>query len=105
MERHYQEQRLTAHPPAVEHIRHTIQTIHTLSSFTLIAATAFAVVGITWSVKRRSRARVKQVGERGVEPALRTVLPIVYFTFFAMIAVSLLFTALAGSGPSRHDGP
>ena len=97
-ERHYQQQRLTAHPPSVDRIRHTIQSIHALSSFTLIAAIAFAVVGITWSVKRRSKVRVKQVGERGVEPALRTVLPVVYFTIFAMIAISLLFTMLASSG-------
>jgi hypothetical protein len=102
MERHYQQQRLTAHPPSVERIRHTIQTIHTVSNLTVVLVIVFAGVGITWSTKRRSKARLRQVGERGVEPALRSVQPIVYFTLFAMVGVSLLFTVLASSG--THPG-
>jgi hypothetical protein len=102
LERHYQQQRLTPHPPSEEHVRHTLQMIRTLSSFTLIAAIAFAVVGITWSVKRRSKARVEQVGEKGVAPALRSILPIVYFTMFAMLVVSLVFSSVARSG--LHPG-
>jgi hypothetical protein len=102
VERHYQQQRMTPNPPSPDRIRHTIQTIHAFSSFALIAAIAFGVVGITWSVKRRSKARVKQVGESGVEPALRSVLPIVYFTLFAMLGASFLFSSLASSG--THPG-
>jgi len=96
-ERHYQQRRLTANPPSPDRIRHTISLIHTFSSVTLIGALVFLVVGTTWSVKRRTRARVSQDGEAGVEPRLRDIQPALYWTVWVLIGVSLLITLTAHS--------
>ena len=97
IERHSQQQRLTGTPPSVAHIQHTLNTIHAFTSFDLIASTAFVVAGVVWSLRRRPKTRLKRDGETAVEPALRKVLPVVYWAFWAMLVGSLLLTASAAS--------
>jgi hypothetical protein len=98
IERHNQEQRLHGADAVVTaHIQHTLTAIRTASTFDLIAASAFVVVGVVWSVKRRPRARLKRDRETAVEPALRTVSPVVYWTFWVTLAASAILAVSATS--------
>ena len=90
VERHYQQQRLAGHSPSVARIRDTLSLIHTLATLTLVASIAFLVVGVTWELKRRTRARVARDGETGVEPSLRSVSPTAFWTFWIAFGASFL---------------
>lgn len=96
-ERSLLEQRKAGTLVSAARIREAVATIHDVSNFTLGAAVAFAVVGFTWSIKRRTRSRVARYGEAGVERRLRTVWPVVYWTFWVALGVSLMATLSASS--------
>jgi hypothetical protein len=97
IERRYQQQRLSVHPPDPARIRHMISMIHAFSTVSAISAVAFAVLAITWLTKRRSRARLNQYGEAAVEPRLRDVSPVLYWTIWCLLAASFLLNATARS--------
>ena len=103
VERHYQQQRLTARPPSVERIHNTIQTIHAVSNLTFVAAIAFGVVVTIWGVQRRSKARLKQGGESAVEPALRKIDPTPLFHVMCFMPGVSVFLAVLASA-STHPG-
>ncbi len=102
VERHYQQQRLTSHPPSPQRIHHILNAIRAFTTFDLVAALAFLVVGVTWSIKRRPRTRLKREGEAAVEPALRRVLPLAYGLLFGALIVSIIATTAASS--TFHTG-
>jgi hypothetical protein len=102
VERHYQQRRLTLSPPSAAQIRHTIDLIHTMRGLSTLSSTAFLVVAVVWSFKRRPRARLKAEGETSVEAALWRVNPIVYGVFWAALAIGLLASLAAGS--AVHPG-
>jgi len=97
IERRYQQRRLTANPVSVARIRHMISLMHSISVALVFAFLAFLVVWISWSTKRRSRLRVSQDGETGVEPRMRDLQPTLYWTEWVLIGVSLLITLIARS--------
>ena len=107
VERHYQQQRLTAHPPDAAQIRDTLHAIDLLSNVILLAAIAFLVVGVTWSRKRRTKGRIALGGEAAVEPALRRLLPLQYWGMWTALGASFAVTASASSlnhtGMTIHD--
>src|SRR5262249_42783948 len=102
VERRYQQQRLTSHPPSPTRIRHTLSMIHTLSILTVVVALVFLAVAVTWSVKRRSRTRVTWDGEAGVEPLLRTVQPVAFWAVWSLLGIAILASLRAHS--FVHDG-
>ena len=97
VERHYQQQRLTDNPPSASRIRHTLNAIHAVTSFELLVGAVFVVVGVVWSLRRRSKLRLKREGEAAVEPALRNVFPVVYWAFWIALVGSVLLTVSASS--------
>ena len=97
VERGYQQQRISGSPPPSECIRETLDSLHTIGNVSSVAALAFLVLGVTWSAKRRTRARVAEEGETGVEPRLRSVNPSVYWTFWAALAASFALALVARS--------
>jgi hypothetical protein len=102
VERHYQQQRKSPHPPSATQIRNTIHLIHTVGTLTFASAVGFAIVGIVWSAKRRPRARLQRDGEGAVEPSLRRAAPVAYFAFWSALAVAVLFSLVAKA--AVHSG-
>ena len=107
VERHYQQQRLTGHPPDAAQIRGTLNAIHLVSNVVTIAAIVFLVVGVTWSRKRRTKDRLALGGEAAVEPALRRILPLQYWGMWTALGASFAVTLSASSfnhpGMTIHD--
>jgi hypothetical protein len=107
VERHYQQQRLTGHPPDAAQIRGTLHAIDLLSKVMIIAAIAFIVVGVTWGQKRRTNGRIALGGEAAVEPALRRIVPLPYWGMLtalcASFAVTLSASSLDRAGMTIHD--
>jgi hypothetical protein len=97
LERGYQQQVRALNPPSVERIHNTISKIHTLGTFNLVMAAGYLIVAIMWSFRRRSRTRLNRDGEIGVEPALRNISPIAYWTMWVALAASIMLTTLASS--------
>jgi uncharacterized protein DUF2510 len=102
VERHYQQRRLSASPPSAAQIRHTLDLIQTTRTLSLLSATAFLVVAVVWSFKRRPRARLKAEGESSVEAALWRVAPIVYAVFWAALVIGVIASLSASS--AVHPG-
>jgi len=102
VERHDQQQRLTSDPPSAQDIRSTMDSIRTFSMVALIAAAAFLVVGIIWSMRRRPRDRLHLEGESAVEPALRRVLPFPYWAMWTALVIS--FVVSFSAGEALHAG-
>ena len=65
LERHYQQQRLSPHPPSVDQVRAAVNAVRVLGTLTAIVVLAWLIVAILWSNHRRPRARLSRV--RGVE--------------------------------------
>jgi hypothetical protein len=94
IERRLQQRRTSVHPASPKQIHDTLTRIHTVSGVATAVVVAYAVVAVIWEVKRRSRARVAQYGEAGVEARLRVVWRRGYAVFIAMIAGSILLSFL-----------
>jgi hypothetical protein len=107
VERRYQQQRLTGHPPDAAQIRGTLNAIHSISNVNIIAAIAFLVVGVIWSRKRRTKDRIALGGEAAVEPALRRILPLPFWGMWTALGASFVVTSSASSlnhsGMTIHD--
>jgi hypothetical protein len=95
-ERHYQQQRLSGTSDPTR-IHDTLESIRHLGSFDLIVSTVFFVTGVIWARKRRPRERLKREGESAVQPALRQIVPIVYWAFLGMVAISIALSWHASS--------
>jgi hypothetical protein len=106
VERGYQQQRIGGSPPPPERIR-TLDSLHTIGRVSSVLVLAFLVLGVTWSAKRRTRARVARDGETGVETRLRLVKPSVYWTFWATLAVAAFLAwsvrSMVHVGMTAHD--
>jgi uncharacterized membrane protein len=101
MERRLLTQSKSANPPSRAEITDALGRIHTVSVLMTFALLAFVVVGVTWERKRRSRTRVAQDGETGVEARLRTVWPAGYVVLYAVLAFGLGATLFAST--ARHN--
>jgi hypothetical protein len=95
LERHYQQQRVTLHPPSPDQVRAAINAVKALSTLTAIILLAWLVVALLWANHRRPRARRRAFGESSVEPALRTVIPAAWWAMWIALAVALIATIAA----------
>ena len=95
LERHYQQQRLSPHPPSVDQVRAAVNAVRVLGTLTAIVVLAWLIVAILWSNHRRPRARLRAFGESSVEPALRTVIPAAWWAMWIALAVALIATFVA----------
>ena len=102
VERHLMQQTESGNPPTVAKVRAAVSAIHTADHLTLVAVFAFLVVGVGWSISRRSRPRLARDGESGVEPSLRSVCAPVYGAFWICVVLSLVLSQVARS--SVHVG-
>jgi hypothetical protein len=88
--------------PRVTRIQDLLSALRLVGYVSVIAAIAFLVVGVGWSIKRRTRKRVAQDGESGVEPLLWNVSHGAYALYCLTLAASFGTTALAHG--SLHGG-
>ena len=105
------ERSILSHPvPTQSQLARTHQLLSALKvigNVTLGFAALFVVLDLTWHVKRRTRTRVQTYGERGVEPRLRSVFPVIYFGMVsagvAGIVASRVATGRLHLGMTRPD--
>jgi hypothetical protein len=95
LERHYQQRRLSPHPPSVDQVRAAVNAVRALSTLTAVVVLAWLIVAILWANHRRPRARLRASGESSVEPALRTVIPAAWWAMWIALAVALIATFAA----------
>jgi hypothetical protein len=104
MERHNQQQRLTGTASAA-HIQTTLHAIHWFSNFSVGATWALVAVAVVWEIQRRPRTRRTVAGEHSVEPLLRHVAPVAYWTFCAAALAVLLLGAASASASHGTTAP
>jgi hypothetical protein len=95
LERHYQQQRGTSHPPSLDQVRAAVNAIRTLSTLTAVLLVAWLILAIVWSKQRRPRARLHAFGESSVEPALRSVTPTLWWAMWIGLALALVASLVA----------
>ena len=98
VERRYQQQVVAGHPPELSTIQDTVSLIRNIGHVLVVLSIAFLVTAVLWASRRRNRARLAQFGESAVEPNLWNVSHVVYVTFWASLALSLVLSAWAKSG-------
>jgi hypothetical protein len=105
-ERRLQQQAETG-VPQVTKIHDFLSALRLVGLVSAIVAVAFLVVEVGWSIKRRTRRRVAQDGESGVEPLLWNVSHGAYSLYWLTLVASFgLATFARGSlhvGMKRSD--
>jgi hypothetical protein len=102
VERHNLARGKAGHPVSQAFFDDTLSAIRGASRITLGTTIAFAVIGIVWATKRRSRRSLSTRGEQGVEVRLTIVSRALYATFWVMLGAAFLTSELAKA--KTHGG-
>ncbi len=95
VERSFQEGVSAGKPVTASAVHTAIAHIHTMSVTSTFATIGAAVLGVVWLVQRRSRRRLMQHGEAGVEQRLSALSPRLFTTVLAGLVGAVMATTAA----------